>query len=263
MDDRLARLIPMLRELNEVQLTEIEKIARQFTAPYIKRERLGKSKIINDCLLVNLGDALRLHHCFSYQPLTKESFEYALERVGKHCKVGAKRAPPQVPHDITVNSIRYSLKTQADKDIRQAFIHISKFMELGKGQWTDKLEDLKGLRQQFVAHMASYDSVLVLRCLSKVPKRWHYELVEIPKSLLLEAQNGTLYFAPKSTQTVAKSGYCDVKDSDGALKFRLYFDGGGERKLQVQKIDKAWCVTHATWIFSTEESSQEPLLEIP
>lgn len=136
-------------------------------------------------------------------------------------------------------------------------------MELGRGDWTNKLDDLAGLRQQFLTHMESYDTVLVLRCLSKIPTRWHYELVEIPKSLLLEAQHGDLYFSSKSTQVVAKSGFCEVKDSSGALKFQLYFDGGGERKLQVQRIDKAWCTTHATWIFSTEEASQESLFETP
>jgi type II restriction enzyme len=79
-------------------------------------------------------------------------------------------------------------------------------------------------------------------------KRWRYELVEIPKSLLMEAERGTLVMMEKSRQT-PKPGYCHVTNELGGTKFDLYFDGGTERKLQIKNLDKSLCPVHATWSF--------------
>lgn len=96
--------------------------------------------------------------------------------------------------------------------------------------------------------MKAYQRILSLRALSKSPKNWKYELVEIPKSLLLEARNGNLEMKMDSPQ-FPKPGYCYVKDEQSFDKFQLYFDGGGERKLQVKHIQKKYCQVHATWEF--------------
>ena len=118
-------------------------------------------------------------------------------------------------------------------------------MELGKGAW-----DLELLLSRFLLHINSYERVITLRCLSRTPTRWHYELVEIPMSLLREAEHGQLQFVENSKQS-PKPGYCYVRDSDGSLRYRLYFDGGTERKLQIQLIQKSLCIVHAHWIFRT------------
>ncbi|MDV2888178.1 hypothetical protein RYX45_23730, partial [Alkalihalophilus pseudofirmus] len=75
------------------------------------------------------------------------------------------------------------------KAIKIDEIHISKFMELGKGNWGNNINDLKGLRDQFFKHMSSYDRIFTLRLISRAP-RWHYELVEIPKDILMETRFG-------------------------------------------------------------------------
>jgi len=124
-------------------------------------------------------------------------------------------------------------------------------MELGKGEWSNSIEHLEGLREQFFDHMKAYERIFSLRCLSKKPERWYYELVEIPKSLLEEARSGNLRMLTTSSQN-PKPGYCDVESESGELKFQLYFDGGTERKLQIRNLLKQYCVVHAKWIFSTE-----------
>lgn len=156
-------------------------------------------------------------------------------------------------HDITINGVRFSLKTQADKSLKVGYVHISKFMELGKGDWIDKEEDLLGLREQFLRHMRNYDRILSLRRLPTGKKKniCRYELVEIPKTLLEEAKNGTLRMVHGSRQT-PKPGYCDVSEPRGRIKFQLYFDGGTERKLQIKALDKSLCTVHAEWEFETE-----------
>ena len=99
----------------------------------------------------------------------------------------------------------------------------------------------------FFKHMQSYERILTLR---RLPVKGYqfYELVEIPKALLLEAEHGEMEMKMDSTQVV-KPGYCYVRDEQGNLKFELYFDGGSERKLQVRKLDKKLCTVHATWKF--------------
>ncbi|MBK7271462.1 MAG: hypothetical protein IPI07_18805 [Flavobacteriales bacterium] len=37
----------------------------------------------------------------------------------------------------------------------------------------------------------------------------------------------------------------------------MYFDGGGERKLQVQHLRKSLCLVHAEWVFEPTVSGLE------
>ncbi len=240
-----------LNELTDSQLRWIENIIKCFKQPANFR-RNDDSDIINDCVLSEFGDHLRIHHSFSAEPFTKDKFEYALERTINHCHgdASASLAPKGNPgHDITIKNQRFSLKTQADKNIALHHLHISKFHELGKGKWTNNLEDLYGLRDQFFGHLQSYERILTLRRIHPRKKdTWHYELVEIPKPLLEKAMDGRLEMKHESTQN-PKPGYCYVTNEHGDTMFNLYFDGGTERKLQIKKLDKSLCIIHAEWIF--------------
>jgi len=80
-------------------------------------------------------------------------------------------------------------------------------------------------------------------------------LVEIPKSLLLEGKSAQLVIQKRSRQN-PKPGYGYVYDSQGKIKFALYFDGGTERKLQIKKIRKDLCIVHATWRFASTPFEQ-------
>ena len=249
---RIERLSAALRMLTQPQLEFIENVVSQFRKPFLRIERFSSSDLVDDKLLRDFGDVLRMHHCFSKDALSKDRFEYALERTltlcGKTAVLAASRT--NRGHDITIEGVPCSLKTQADKGIKENEIYISKFMELGKGHWGASVRDLTGLREQFHQHMSSYERIFSLRCLSKDPSCWRYELVEIPKTLLSEARTGKLSVCRDSAQT-PKPGYCDVKDSSGNLKFQLYFDAGTERKLQIKHLQKTLCIVHAQWEFAT------------
>ena len=65
-------------------------------------------------------------------------------------------------HDVIIDATKYSLKTQADKSIKNEFIWISKYMELGKGEWGDKPEHLKTLLYAFLNHLKESDKILIL-----------------------------------------------------------------------------------------------------
>jgi type II restriction enzyme len=124
-------------------------------------------------------------------------------------------------------------------------------MELGRGTWGDDPKDLIGLRNAFIEHTNNYERIFTLRALKRAPQ-WHYELVEIPKRLLLRARTGRLEMRMASRQ-FPKPGYCFVSDKDGEAMFQLYFDGGSERKLQIKGLLKKHCTVHATWKFTIPE----------
>jgi hypothetical protein len=252
LDKKIEEVTKALPSLSAFQLDSIHRIILQLKADYTGRWDKN-SDIVTKEIAQDFGDALRIHHVFSAEALSKDRFEFALERVMKLRQVEADRAPRGNPgHDITIKGQRYSLKTQADKNIKADTIHISKFMELGKGEWTDKPEQLQGLLDRFLEHMGRYERILTLRRL-KDPGHEFYELVEIPKDLLLLAATGTLSMDTASKQ-MPKPGHCVVEG-----KFELYFDGGTERKLQVRKLKKSLCTVHAIWRFPRRDADAVPV----
>ena len=124
-------------------------------------------------------------------------------------------------------------------------------MELGRGDWGDCPDDLVGLLIQYLEHIERYEKVFILRALQKAP-HWKYELVEIPIPILKLAADGKLEMKLESKQ-FPKPGYCYVLDEQGNTVFNLYFDGGGERKLQIKNLNKGYCRVHAEWDFFIPE----------
>jgi hypothetical protein len=254
-EEQLARILNILPNLSKGQIYWLCQLAQSYgnRAEY----KLSATTLLNQQMMEDFGDALRTHHALSKDAFSKDKFEYVLERVinlngGKAAMAG--RGNPG--HDITINGVACSLKSQANTGISRDKIWISKFHELGRGEWTDKPEQLVGLRAQFFKHMGSYDRIFTLRCLSKAPN-WEYQLVEIPKELLMQAQNGELEMMMNSRQ-MPKPGCCWVR-SGGQLLFYLYFDGGTERKLQIKDLLVSKCIVHASWRFfaPTQEEASE------
>ena len=245
--ERVKRLLAAIPELSDYRLQLVDRVVGVFSLPR-DYGRSPESTVISQGALEDFGDVLRLHHCFSREPFSKDKFEYALESVLQANGVSAKLAPRgQRGYDIRIETDNFSLKTEAAKAIRQGTIHISKFMELGGGQWGDNPQDLVGLRAQFLSALNNIQRILILRALRKGSPDYFYELVEIPKILLEKAAVGRLEMMVKSMQ-FPKPGYCYVEEAEQSL-FCLYFDGGGERKLQIKGLRKDLCRVHATWRF--------------
>jgi type II restriction enzyme len=244
--EQVQVLARQLSNLTPSQQEWVQAVVGQFQLPHTYWRDSG-SNLISETVLNRLGDVLRIHHAFSRQPLSKDRFEFALEaalnRSGVRAQLNLSRTNPG--HDITIEGVPVSLKTEAAKNIRRDSLHISKFMELGKGEW-----DLEVLREQFFRHMRSYDRIFQLRCLVQQPQHYEYELVEIPKALLEEARTGLLEIQHNSRQN-PQPGYCRVYGAGHIEKFALYFDGGTERKLQIKGIRKELCKVHSTWRFQS------------
>jgi Type II site-specific deoxyribonuclease len=261
--ERIARLSEALLQLRSSQLGWIETVVDQLGRP-ATFWRWESSDVVTPCVLDDFGDTLRIHHCFSAEPFSKDKFEYALERVLNLCGIPAQRVDSRTNpgHDITIGGQRFSLKTQADKGLKPDGIHISKFMELGKGSWGDQESDYVALRDRFFEHMSRYDRIMTLRRLKGSPSatEWQYELVEIPKALLLQARDARLDIMRKSKQRGSVPAYYRVQEpvadyqSSVKSKFSLYFDGGGERKLQIKDLNKSLCQVHAIWSFEVKST---------
>ncbi len=248
-DDRrriIESLVRSIPELTAGQLHWVQRMVYVYAAEHTYT--LNESDLFDEVTLQNFGDAMRVHHSFSSEPFSKDKFEYVIVNVLNLSGHKAELAPKGNPgHDATVDSVQLSLKTQADKNIKEESIWISKFMELGKGNWGDNPDDLAGLRNQYLEHIESSEKIFTLRALQKAP-RWKYELVEIPISILKLAEGGELEMKLESKQ-FPKPGYCYVRDTQGNTVFNLYFDGGGERKLQIKNLNKKYCQVHAEWDF--------------
>ncbi len=256
-EERLAlveELVEAVPQLTIVRLEVIAQIVRAFSVD-LHREVLPGSDFASPAFAEAFGDVLLVHHTLSSESFTKDKFEHGLQATLRRLGHRATLAPRgNRGHDITVDTQRWSLKTQADSTIRSDRIHISKFMELGRGQWQDE-SDLAGLRQRMFEHMRAYDRIFTLRCLSAARSRatgthHEYELVEIPKQQLERSRDFPCVMKHESRQS-PKPGSCVVTE-DGAVSFELYFDAGTERKLQIRNLAKSECLVHANWRFPRE-----------
>lgn len=246
----ITQLHEIIPELNSNQIKLVLDVIQVLCEPYEKNE-FNSSWIFTKDFIDVLCDFVRIHHALSDEPFTKDKFEYALDRTAKILGISSTLPGRTNPgHDIKIQEKRISLKTQADNNIKLDYIHISKFMELGKGKW-ETLEDLMHFRDLFLEHMNDYEMIITFRCLSKANEResglWKYEMIEIPKSLFQKATNGKFEMRNESKQ-YPKPGYCYVKDNNVDI-FQLYFDGGGERKMQVKNILKKECKVICSFSF--------------
>lgn len=243
-EKEISEIVDALRRLTPAQQDWIKSTIHAFGAA-CQFHRAPDSDVVNDAVLASMGDRLLSHHVGSRQALSKDRFEFAFESALNASGITAQLVKSRTNrgHDITIRGIPTSLKTEAAANIKDESIHVSKWMELGRGEW--KLPLLLGL---FLEHMQSYDRIFTLRRLKDEGGKARYELVEIPKALLLEAADCELEVCAESGQH-PQPGYGHVRDANGQLKYSLYFDGGAERKLQIKHLRKNLCKVHATWVF--------------
>lgn len=91
-NERIQRLIAAIPYLSNYRLQLVDRVVVAFNQPKDFR-RNSKSTLITPTVLEDFGDVLRMHHCLSREPFSKDKFEYALERVLKEAGITATMAP--------------------------------------------------------------------------------------------------------------------------------------------------------------------------
>ena len=199
---------------------------------------------------------LLIHHAVVEERLNKKSFEYifrdALQNDGKNARITTNKVYPGA--DLIVDQTRISLKTEASKNIQEAKITISKFME---ARWI-RNQDAIGLAQlasdRLQEHLSGYDRIMMLRSFNMPGDEVKYELIEIPHSLLSLAS----FLQPSDiTISVGQSGGGSTTIlQNNREAFTLRFDGSVE-KVTITNLSVDLCTSHARWIIPLTISNLE------
>jgi Type II site-specific deoxyribonuclease len=246
-------VIPDLRALTTEQFAWVERLVKTMALPANCVRNPASDVFPDDDSAGLLFLFLITHHTLSAESFKKEKCEYALVQIMTTLRRTAVLAKSRTNpgHDLTVDGSKWSVKSEAHRDIEKDFILMSKWMELGKGKW-DEEADLHTLcAKNFQGHLANYDRIFVFRCLTPTELvDHHYELLEIPKTILVMACSSGVFIMTKKSKQTPKPGYCRVSDERG-LMYQLYFDGETERKLRLQKLRRDLCAFHAEWKFES------------
>jgi len=245
----LQELIAVVTNLDAVQVELLTEVARTMQRR-VEETVNPDSDFATPRFTANFRNRLLIHHATNEAKLTKKSFEYAFK--------GASEAAGQMGFittsdtfsgvDVTINGVRFSLKTEASKDIRAEQITISKFTEARWIQQQTTREDLaREAAARIPAHLNNYDRLLVLRAREMSGARLLYEIVEIPLDLLRRVAR--LIAADFSART-AQGGSSARVIVEGRLAFTLRLDGS-DGKITIAGLQISFCVRHVSWVIPT------------
>lgn len=181
-EKEIREIIDTLRRLTPAQQDWVKSTIHAFGAAY-QFDRASDSDVVTDAVLAS-GRSFAEPPRRSRQALSKDRFEFAFESALNASGITAQLVKSRTNrgHDITIRGIPTSLKTEAAANIKDESIHVSKWMELGRGwngnclcSWICSLNTCK-----------SYDRIFTLRRLKDDGAKIRYELVEIPKHCCLK-----------------------------------------------------------------------------
>jgi hypothetical protein len=205
------------------------------------------SDIVTPLFRENIANRLLLHHATNEELFKKKPFEYAFkaacEADGKNASIVDSQTNPGA--DVIVNGTKFSLKSEAAAGISATHITISKLME---ARWIRECatndDFARETRARVGRHLREYERVLMLRASTTGGRNVVYELVEIPRDLLLAVES----VRPTDFGTRTRNGSNSATIRyNGVDAFTLRLDGSVE-KVTVSRLAKRLCRAHATWV---------------
>jgi hypothetical protein len=187
-----------------------------------------------------------MHHAIHEERMNKRAFEYAFKYAceADHRRVRLNTDPINSAEDLWLDGEAFSLKTQADKNIKSGSIYIQKLME---ARWirdcSTQEEFAREASTRISKHLASYQRILVLRAFEYSRTLVVYDLVEIPRDLLMRI--GTLKPEDFSPRNKYGSSGANVYDERG-VAFRVLLDGSVE-KVRIFNLRADRCKQHGQW----------------
>lgn len=201
----------------------------------------------------HLGEAFARLQALTDAPVSKVAFEntlsLAFEDCGSVVSMPAERT--NAGHDLTIDGVRLSLKTEAAGAINPKRLRISKLMEAAWSKDFGSTADAVASVGRIVAHLGSYERILVLRAFC-TDEAITYELVEIPHAVLmrigsLTADDFSPLTANGSTKALVTEPNCGDNPRQADVQYRLVFDGSAN-KVSIKSLRKDLCRIHALWI---------------
>ncbi len=197
-------------------------------------------------------------HATNEAKLTKKAFEYAFRAAsvaaGRSAFITTSQTNPGA--DVTVDGVAFSLKTEAAAGMRADRITISK---LSEARWIQQCATLEELAQatatRIPAHLQKYERILTLRARSLSPIKVQYELIEIPRAVLLQVR--TLTAADFSPRTPQGGSSASVK-LNGGEAFTLRLDGS-DGKVTITNLHMSVCIRHCDWAIPTVTAAPDDL----
>ncbi len=199
------------------------------------------SGVFNDAFLATLQGLVGVHHSIypgiPPQGIYFESLvETALRNVKKPFSV-IQTARNQPTHDLLVEDVRLSIKSETGKSTRLNLITITKLCTTEKEPWSADV-----LLGRVLEHLTRYDLILMLRAIWKRPIL-HYQLLEVPVSTLqlMKAASFIKIERRKGRQSLG----ADVYDGDD-IAFHVHFDGS-DGKCSIRGLDIKRCALLLEW----------------
>jgi hypothetical protein len=198
--------------------------------------------IFTDTFLSAIRGLITVHHSIypdvPPQGIYFESLvEKALRDIHKpFAVIPTARNSPQ--HDLLVDGVRLSIKSETGKATRLNRITMTKLCTTEREPWTAEM-----LIQRTMEHLGRYDVILMLRSIWSLPLL-HYQLLEIPVSTLKLIEN--TQFGLRGTRKGRQSLGADVLWDDGAIAFHVHFDGS-DGKCSIRNLDTKYCIMLAEW----------------
>jgi type II restriction enzyme len=202
----------------------------------------GERAVFPSSFLIAVQTLVNVHHSI-YPKLPPQGiyFEALVQEAFKKIKKPftlIEEAGRNLPsHDLLIENVRISLKTETGAGTDAAYINITKLCTTEREPWTPDV-----LIKRVLQHLDRYDVMLMLRAVWELPLI-HYQLVEIPVNLLRLIRTADL--KPVGKRGGRKSLGADVLRK-GDKVFHVHFDGS-DGKCQVRNLPVRKCVMLQEW----------------
>jgi hypothetical protein len=256
--ESIRKFTSKLADLNidEAQLKLLLDIAHQLSKK-IEGGPISDHEIFGSQVFYEyFSNVLLIHHATNDDKFKKKAFEFAFRGACEFMQLKARITASQTNpgEDVTVDGVKYSLKTEADQSISTRSIKISKLME---ARW---IRDLSGKTdrgpqavQRILKHLKNYDKIVTLRAFDRKKDNVRtgvlYELWEINKQVL--EQIAGLAEKDFTLPTMNNSFSANVIEAGKGRVFTLRMDGSVE-KITIGGLGVEYCEKHASWLIPVD-----------
>jgi len=215
---------------------------RNLSANEQRPEPFGPDFLIAIRALVNVHHSI--YRKIPPQGIYFESLvEEAFRQIRQPFAVIEPTARNQPTHDLLVEGLRISLKTETGLGTDSEYVHMTKLCTTEREPWEPRV-----LIARVMEHLSRYDIILTLRAIWETPLI-HYQWLEIPVETLRRIEGAQL--ASVGRRTGRSSLAADVLRGEEKI-FRVHFDGS-DGKCQISRLRIRHCRMLLEWDFRVRE----------